>query len=173
MSTDLALTDPPVTTLLLDLQKSGAITSNALILTDPQMPYEKAQALCRYFGTVRDASQWWIADLLIYMEKVLPEEFSQLSEELNVSPATRSRWMRVSERIPHEQRNPELSWSHHFVVSHLGRDERNDLLNEAARKGWSKAQLETEVREGEEPLPEPPMCRCDHCGNEHRVTTHS
>lgn len=163
----LVLAAPPIASLLLDLQSSGAITTNSLVISEPDMSYERAQALCRYFGTVRDASQWWIADLLIYLEKVFPEEFSQLSEELNVAPATRSRWMRVSERIPPSQRNPQLSWSHHFVCSHLGRDERNELLDEAARKGWSKAQLESEIKEEKPPIE---TCRCDHCGNIHKLT---
>lgn len=150
--------------LLSDLQQAGALTINSLVLTDPDISYERAESLCRYFGMVGDSSRWWQADLLLFLEKVKPEEFSQLSEAMNITPATRSRIMRVADRIPPSQRRVELSFSHHFVVCHLGRDERIELLDQAVREGWSKSQLDAEVKE---PKARRDICQCPVCGKSH------
>lgn len=161
-------TELAVPSLLTDLQQAGAITFNSLILTDPNISYDRAESLCRYFGTVRDSSNWWLGDLLIYLEAVLPDEMSQLSESLNVSADTRGRWMRVAERIPPDERHPLLSWSHHAICVHagLGRDERRELLDLAAQEGWSKSRLQQEINEEK---PEPETCICPTCHQEHKL----
>lgn len=154
-----------------ELETTGALTPVGLRLTQ-EMSYERYEALLFLLGTYHTAYQWAVGDALVYGEQVFGEESFQASEALRMSPDTRNRYRRVAERIPRDRRRAELSWSHHFVVSHLQPGDQIDWLDRAVRNNYSKNDLEELIKmpkeivisKGEEEVND--FITCPHCGSE-------
>lgn len=127
--------------LLGDLEQAGALTPVGLRLT-VEIPYAQYESLCEMFGQLHGAVQFAAGDLILYGEQLYGETCYQALEQLRVSPDTRARYRRVSARVPLHRRRPELSWSHHFLVSTLEPDEQEEWLQRSVDNAYSKHELE-------------------------------
>jgi hypothetical protein len=59
---------------------------------------------------------------------------------------TLTNWSYVARKVPPQNRDPDLSWSHHRAVAALDPPAQKVLLREAKAAGWTKAQLEREAK---------------------------
>jgi len=88
--------------------------------------------------TVEASMQWIIGDYLNYGEFNYGEKYSQVLDE---SVATWKTYNWVSNRVPKDIRNPNLSWSHHRMVANLPREYQVKLLEKAEKESLSTRDL--------------------------------
>jgi len=91
-----------------------------------------------YATAVQRHSPWWIGD--IYNE--LHRRFGDLGAQafpLGVSLEMMQRYAGVCRRIPYENRNPNLSMSHHIEASRLPAGLQVRALEKAEHEGYNSA----------------------------------
>src|SRR4051794_35087110 len=84
-------------------------------------------------------SRWADGQRAIDAQVSGPHGLAEYARERFRSPATLRRWARVVRAYPPADRHPGLSFSHHEAVA--SHPDRAQLLEDAAREGWSVAQL--------------------------------
>lgn len=94
------------------------------------------------------AIHWWIGDWLNYGHEHY--EHGQYEEALEVLPFTYStithdKW--VAQQIESCRRRQNLSWSHHATVAPLELEQQEELLAEAEKEGWTRAELRRRIKE--------------------------
>ena len=143
------MTDLVRADLLASLESSGWISSTALVIDRPDLPFEKFEALGGLIGTVGSAAKFWAGDYLAYAEHLYGELAAQASEALNISEAGRQDCLRVALAIPRSKRRPGLSWWHHRQVAAkwMTPFERERLLDQAEREKLTTRQLEVIVQD--------------------------
>lgn len=148
--------------LITELESAGALSPVGLRLSE-EMSYERFESMLGLFGTIHQSMQFAIGDALIYGEMMFGENVYQASEVLKLAPDTRNRYRRVAERVPLERRRPELSWSHHFIVSNLSPGDQIDWLQRAVDNVYSKHELE-ELLKPPKADPTYETVTCPECG---------
>ena len=96
-----------------------------------------------------------VGDALNYGASRFGEKYTQAMEVTGHSYQALANYSWVARSIPNENRNPNLSWTHHRAVCKLDHTEQKRVLTEAAIKGWSVDVL-TEIVRGT-PLTEPKL----------------
>ena len=149
--------------LISELEQAGGLSTIGLHLTDPDLPYERFEALCVLLGRMHEAVRFAIGDAAIIAEKLYGEKGYQALELIGVSPAGMMEYVRVAQKVPRPTRRKDLSWSHHRAVAPLPPSEQKTWLRDASEARWSHAELRDRLRNGEtaERLR---TCRC--CGRE-------
>jgi hypothetical protein len=133
--------------LLVALEREGKATAVSLDLDDPEMPWATFAALATMLGGLRDATAWWIADLLVYGDAVYGFPASQAETFLKREPETLRRWQWVAEKVPKSRRDVRLSFSHHETVAALDDpDEQRELLDLAVAKRLSVSDFRAVVK---------------------------
>lgn len=145
---------------------AGRTTTTALDLpTD--LSYDEWEEVGRTLGKIASGCQFWVGDWIRYGEDQAEwgEKYSQALEETGLEYPTLSNYVHVAKAIPPNERNPEVSWSHHRATTGLSKAERKVVLDLAAENGWRKADLEREVKrlQGKEPVEQ------EECPTCHRV----
>ena len=135
--------------LLGELEREGAISTTGLHLSDPDMPFDQFEALCRLLGKMHHAVRFAIGDALMLGEQLYGEEAHQAFEALELSEAGRAEYLRVSQQVPRSRRRKDLSWSHHRAVASLAPDEQKGWLKWAAENAASHHQLRDALRQDE------------------------
>src|SRR4051794_23386916 len=79
-STELELVQPGEAGSLAALERAGALTGMALILSDPNMPYAQYEELGVLFGRVHPGVKFWIGDWPLFGEARYGEEAAQAAE---------------------------------------------------------------------------------------------
>lgn len=143
--------------LLLQMEDGGALTATSLILTDPEMPFDRYEAVGRWLGTLRDATAWWLGDWLIFGEGVYGEKYAQAVEATGRSKQTLKNYLWVASNVPASRRRDDLSWSHHAEVASLEPKQQRSWLTRAAREGWSIEEMRGQMRDPKpiEVMPDP------------------
>lgn len=147
--------------LIGDLVADGAISEIGLHLADPNLSFDRFEALCYWLGRVHEMVRFAIGDTIRLGEKLYGERCYQALEALNLSEKGRLEYVRVSEKVPRSVRRADLSWSHHRAVASLEPPEQKRWLKRAAEGGLSHAALREELRAGA-PAAEAGVCRCCH-----------
>lgn len=132
--------------LLRDLEESGALTETALVLTDPEMPYDRFEALGHFLGRMNRSCSFWIGDWLNFGERVFGEEMAQAAEATRLAPQTLANRMSVCRHIPPERRRASLAFGVHAEVAYLEPGERDQWLDRAEQGQWTRAKLREEMR---------------------------
>jgi hypothetical protein len=132
--------------LVAALDDGGVLAPTSLTLSDPNPDYDRVQALARYLGALRDATAWWIGDLILYAETTFGEEAYQLDGALGRSPDTLRRWAWVARAVPPVRRRTSLSFTHHEKVAKLSPAEQAAWLDRAEEGRWATDELGTELR---------------------------
>jgi hypothetical protein len=127
--------------LMLDLEAAGMVTPVGLTLTDPNLPYSKAEALAVFWGSVNRRCAWYIGDFLLYCEQVFGEEYPQIVAATGLTEQTCMHRMFVCKNVPLERRVPGLGFAVHALVARKPAHEQAYWLNEAAKHGWGYVHL--------------------------------
>lgn len=152
---------PPALALLAELEQQGALSVIGLHLTDPNLTYDRYEALCVLLGRMHEAVRFAIGDAIILGERLYHEDAHQAIEAMGLSVDARREYVRVAERVPRSIRRKDLSWSHHRAVAALPPPEQRKWLKQAAAERLSHHALRDALRDGAEPA-HPKVCRC--CG---------
>ncbi len=140
------------------------MTATGLIITDPNMPYEQAETIGHVLGRAHMSVRFAIGDWLLFIEAVYPEKWSQLAEVLAISERTCRDYMRVSQRVPHSIRRPEVEWSAHRAVAALPPPAQKEWLKKVEVEKMPHHALRDALRNGDPKIVQT-HCRC--CGREY------
>jgi hypothetical protein len=89
---------------------------------------------------------WMLGDALNYGNARYGEKYSQALETTKLTYSALANFSWVARSVPTENRNPNLSWTHHRAVSKLDVEEQKRLLDEAERSEWTVDTLTEVVR---------------------------
>jgi len=137
--------DSAVVQLLIELEGSGALTPTSLELP-PDLDYDSYSALGRFFGELHKRTAWYIGDWLIFGEGSYGERFAQAASETGLSEHTLQNRIWVCRSIPPNRRRRELSFSTHTLVAALPAREQRQWLTLAADQGWTRAELQAQMK---------------------------
>lgn len=121
----------------------GSLTETSLELpTD--LPYEHWVEVGETLRLISRSIQWYVGDWLAYGEDHYGEDaFSHLEQ----SDKTLANWASTCRHIEPSRRREEVSYSVHAEVAPLEPGEQVNILEEAAREGWTVGQTRERVRE--------------------------
>ena len=77
---------------------------------------------------------WWLGDLIVYGEAQIGDEIYQYFPE-GVSESLLTRCAAVSKAYPSGERNPAVSWTHHYLAAGLPVQIRRAALRRAEVEG--------------------------------------
>ena len=145
--------------LMLDLEAAGMLSPVALTILDPNLAYDKAEALATFWGSVNRRCAWYIGDFLLYCEAIYPHEWPQIAAATGLTEQVLQHRMFVCKNVPPERRVNGLAFSCHALVARKPASEQAYWLNEAATRGWGYVHLRDamqSVRREEQPALIPP-----------------
>lgn len=134
--------------LLADLEQAGALSVTGLSLSDPNLSYERYEALCLLLGKMHEAVRFAIGDAILLGEQLFKEQAYQAIELIGLSEKGRLEYVRVAAKVPRSVRRKDLSWSHHRAVAALKPPEQRQWLRKAADERLSHHALREELRDG-------------------------
>lgn len=134
------------------LEEAGALTPTGLRLVDPELPYDRYEAVGVLLHKARESLQWAIGDWLLLGETLYGDEAYQAFEVLDMSPEGRSQYLRCALVFPHHRRRTELSWSHHRTLIALEPKEQDRWLALAIKNDWSNHMMAAHLREDRGPV---------------------
>ena len=143
---EVVLADQGTLSLVAELEQAGAMDAVHLALEDPDLPFERYEALGTFLGRVQDGSRWWIGDWLVFGEHVYGEKYAQAAEQIGLTPGTLQNYAYVASKVVKEQRRPELPFSTHREVAALEPDDQRSWLQRAIDEGLTRAQLAALIR---------------------------
>lgn len=166
--TGLALAaDKGVLELVLELEKGGAIDTISLTLTDPEMTYDRWEALGKLLGRVDRASRWWIGDWLNFGEALYGEKSAQAIETTQadryketervtgLDHGTLLNISSICRKVARSRRRPELGFWIHGEVSALEPQEQIHWLQRAVDESLTKSELRAAIKGDVEPEEDP------------------
>lgn len=149
--------------LLIDLEAAGAADEVSLVLTDPDMPYERWEDLGRFLGSIDKRSRWYIGDWLNFGEAVYgesaaqgveattSERYSEAERVTGLDHGTLMNIRSVCAKVPRENRRKDLGFWIHSEVAKLDAAEQPRWLDAAIENGWSKTDLRDAIRAEKNP----------------------
>lgn len=111
-----------------------------------EMSFNEWRELGRRFAAVGRALPWLIGDWVNFGEGAYGEKYSEAAEVTGLEHGTLMNYAYVASRFPISRRRETLSWSHHYEVAGLEREEADWLLDRAEQFGWSQKRFRNEVR---------------------------
>lgn len=135
------------------LEDTGALTTTGLKLIDPELPYDRYEAVGALLGRAYRSLQWAIGDWLILGEVLYGDKVYQASEVLEMSPEGRQQYLRCALVYPPGRRRAKLSWSHHRTLIALEPEQQDHWLDLAEQNGWSNHELHGNLRQELDPVP--------------------
>lgn len=145
------------------LEGAGALTPTSLNLSDPNMPYERYEALLRCFGALERSNRWWIGDAInlgatLYgeehaqaIEATVGERYNLAERVTGLSHQTLLNVSSVCGRVSRDRRRPELPFSIHAIVASLEPDEQTVWLQKAIDEEMSVSDLREAIRNAKSP----------------------
>lgn len=163
---------PGAMKLLQALEDAGAVDEVSLVLTDPEMEYQRWEDLGRFLGNLDRRSRWYLGDWLNFGEAVYGERASQgvesstgerYNEAERVTGLDRQSLMNIRSvcgRVTRDRRRKELGFWIHAEVAALEPEEQVAWLQRAVDEGMSRQALREAIRAEKrgdpDPDPEPP-----------------
>ena len=117
--------------------------------------------------SIANSSMWTLGDLLAYGDSRgdWGEMYTQALDLTQKSYSTLTQAMHISKQYPIEERNADVSWSHHREAAPIkNRDERQSVLRQAADEGWTREQVREHVKGSSTPTKK--VTTCPQCGHE-------
>ena len=152
MTATVEVYDPPFAAqeeavqLLLALEQAGAVTPTSLQLTDPEMSYERYDALGVFLGRMKRWTSWAIGDWLNFGEGVYGERFAQAAANTHLSEQTLLHYQFVAREIPEARREVSVAFGAHALVARMEPREQSRWLKQAAKKGWGERELRDAIK---------------------------
>jgi len=143
-----------------ELRAGGVLdTTGTSLRLDPDLPYEKYEALGAALGLINRSCAWWIGDWLLFGEGAYRERFAQAIEATGLAEQTLLNRLWVCRSVPPSRREPSLSFSTHALVASMAGKDQKTWLKRAAQGGWTRAVLEDRLRhdQREEPAERPQL----------------
>jgi hypothetical protein len=97
-------------------------------------------------GGLSRSSNWWVGDWLRYGTEKWGEKYVTAAKITGYDPHTLENMVYVASRFDISLRRENLSWSHHFLVAALDREQQDYWLDLAASEGISVSDLRVELR---------------------------
>ena len=110
------------------------------------LPFELWSELMGTLSKLEVAAQWAIGDALNYGESRYGEKYTQAIEVTGLGYQALANYSWVARSVPHDIRNPNLSWTHHRAVSKLSVDEQKAMLAQAEEGDWTVDMLLDAIR---------------------------
>lgn len=149
-----------VTETLLPVAPEGVTwTQCSLTIDDPELGLDRYEELLRAAGAVKNASSFWIGDLVNFGERRYGERYAQAIDATGLRYGTIANYAYVCSRVAPSRRIPILSFAHHEAVAKLEPAEQSEWLQKAAGSGWSRDELRDAMRDAgrlQQKPPEPP-----------------
>lgn len=104
-----------------------------------QTTFEEWQDIGQWLHSAERSVMWWIGDWWAFGEHRYGARKALVESEDWQGPAfqTCADAASVSRRFETSERSEVLPWSHYRQVSSLPKEQRDEILNEAEREGWS------------------------------------
>lgn len=106
--------------------------------------------MSRVIGVFHNHIKWWLGDWIIFGENRFPQKYSQALDETMYSIGTLRNCVYVCRNIPIDNRNPGLSFEHHYEVAKLPIGDQAEWLAQADANNWTCRQLRQAIK-GETP----------------------
>jgi hypothetical protein len=141
------------------LRKAGVIETSgtSLTLTDPNLSYERYEALGKALGLINRACSWWVGDWLLFGEGTYAEKFAQAASMTGLAEQTLTNRMYVCRNVTPGRRIQGVSFSVHAEVAPLPPREQEKWLGLAARHGLSRAELRARMKATRKDTPPPDL----------------
>lgn len=122
-------------------------TENALYLPD-KLTYGEYEAIGKALSYVKNGSQWWWGDFLLFGEASYGDDYLQAITLSGLEASTVSNYSYVCKIFPPESRRPELSFGHHECVCSpkINPDQRERLLDLAEQEHLTREDLRKLVK---------------------------
>lgn len=130
-------------------------TASSLRVIDPSMSFERVEEILGRVRLARDATAWWLGDLLRFAEARFGEKYAQAMDATGLSYGRLSNVVSTCNRIDPERRREDLSFAHHEAVAPLEPADQTQWLEAAAVSSWSTEKLREALREADA-LAKPP-----------------
>ena len=127
------------------LPRSISVQKSGLLFRDkPSLrSWEEAG---RHLFSLANSSTWWIADWLVYGERVFKDRYLEVAGRTGLEYQTLRNYVWVARRFERERRRDSLSFGHHAEVAALDQPEQDYWLRKAEDLGWSRNELRRQVR---------------------------
>jgi hypothetical protein len=117
-----------------------------------QPSFEQWEQTGYEWATVLSSIPFIIGDYMLYGEQAFGERASNVMELFGLENiGTVSNYKSVCKRVPPENRNPKLSFSHHRAVAHLPSGEQTDALARAEKDELTSKDLDHYAHHGRLP----------------------
>lgn len=121
----------------------GELTETSLTLPEG-LSRKRWEEVGQTLRAMQRGVQFWVGDWLAYGESNFGEDaFAHLEQ----SDKTLANWASTCRHIEPSRRREEVSYSVHAEVAPLEPEEQVNILEEAAREGWTVGQTRERVRE--------------------------
>jgi hypothetical protein len=131
--------------------KQFVLSATAMAIPDGTEE-EDWQDIGRVLREMESAVSWWVGDWAVYANRVWGATAKQIAAIFEYEQATIEAYMSVAKSIPGMIRNHTVSFSHHRLVMRLPIEEQDKWITDAAREGWTIAQMR-EAMKGDTPAP--------------------
>lgn len=100
-------------------------------------------------GRVETRVNWWLGDLLLWAcEKFGHDQIKGYAARWNKEESTFREYRRIAATWKPEDRDPDMSWTHHQYCSGMeSREDRMAWLARAKQEGWSALRLTRAIRQ--------------------------
>jgi hypothetical protein len=144
--TELVVADSSIFRDPLDLLKQHEYLGRTALDLPPSLPYDQYVQLGWRLRERHDETVWWIAEWILFGERVHGSTYSQAAEILGLSPDTLKNYVSTAHRVPRERRREELKFGHHTEVASLEPADQTVWLDKAVTNGWTRAELRSHLR---------------------------
>jgi len=104
--------------------------------------------MSRVIGVFNNHLKWWLGDWIIFGENHFPAKYSQALDETMYAIGTLRNCVYVCRNIPIENRNPGMSFEHHYEVAKLPVGDQAEWLAQADCNSWTCRQLRQAINGG-------------------------
>jgi hypothetical protein len=123
-----------------------AMTRRTGLALPSDLPLEDWKQIGEEIFAIGDASNWWLADWLVYGQNRYPERYQHALDETGLNYQTLRNYAWVARKFEPCARHAGLSIQHHAEVAALEPHDREVWLDRAERFGWSRNKLRQHLR---------------------------
>jgi hypothetical protein len=155
--TDLVTAPAGALTLLSELERQGKITATALVIDDPDFPWEQWVALGSFFGETKSRLSFYLGDWLIFGEGMYRDRYSQAVDATGLNYETLTNYASVCRNVARSRRRDPtaaaaagrypLSFGHHAEVSKLEPPAQTEWLERAEFDRLTRSALRSKMDE--------------------------
>lgn len=172
--TELTVASAGALSLLAELERQGKITPTALIIDDPDFPWDQYVALGAFLGETRSRLSFYIGDWIIFGEGMYRDRFSQALDVIGLSEGALANKVSTCRNVARSRRRDPveaakagrypLSFGHHTEVAKLEPPAQIEWLERAEMERWTRSKLRENLdaaghvrRRHVQPAAQPPL----------------